>query len=113
MTTSDYYSLYPNLYQEKVRKIIRKMYQQYEDSIIKQPSIPKILQNTYYLKEAYPFIGINETSVILKIFERQRKNLWALGQMIPHTPEIDACMEKIMKDIQNIEYIYKKKGVLK
>ena len=111
MSTSDYFSLYPTFSKERVREIIIKMYRKYEESIIKQPSIPKTHQNVYYLKEAYPFIGTNERNIILRIFQRHRRNLWILGQMIPHTPEIDTCMEKIMKDIQNIEYLYMKKGV--
>ena len=113
MKTSDYYSLYPNLSPVAIRNIVKKMYQKYESQIIKQPFLPRIRQNTYFFKDVYPFIEMNEMDTILTIFERQRKNLWVLGQLIHHTPEIDACMEKIMKDIQNIEYLYKKKGVLK
>ena len=113
METSDYYLLYPHLPKEKVRKAIQKMYLLYEHKIIKQPSIPRIRQNLYYMKEVYPFVHINEMNTILQILERQRKNLWKLGGMIPDTPQIKYCMEKIIEDIQNIEYIYRKKGVLK
>lgn len=113
METSDYYSLYPQIPKNRIRRAIQQMYLQYEHKIIKQPHIPRIRQNFFYMKEVYPFVHINEMNTILQILERQRKNLWKLGGMIPETPQIKFCMEKIIEDIQNIEYIYKKKGVMK